>query len=196
MSKSPEEIKDKIIEAMLPNVSFDGWTVQCAENAAVEAGFDADVIHAIFPDGLEGIVAHFSHWADHKTLEALEGVDIEALKIRERIHMAVLKRFEILMPYKDAVRMAMSYWTVPLRGLQGPRNVWKTANVIWNWAGDKATDYNRYTKRTLLSGVIISTTLAWQKDGSDDLSETSEFLHRRIENVLKVGKLFGKLKRA
>ena len=35
---------------------------------------------------------------------------------------------------------------------------------MWRLAGDTATDFNHYSKRTLLSGVIASTTLCWLGD--------------------------------
>ena len=196
MNKSPEEIRNIIIETMLPNVPFDGWTRQSAEQAATEAGLTTDMIHAVFPDGVRDIVAHFSSWADEKMLAALQDEDIDSLKIRERIHKAVLTRLKLLEPHKEAVRLALSYWTSPLRGMGGARIVWHTADTIWNWAGDTSTDYNHYTKRSLLSGVIATTTLAWLKDDSEGMADTSDFLWRRIENVLHVGKIFGKFKKA
>ncbi len=71
--------------------------------------------------------------------------------------------------------------------------VWQTADVIWNWAGDEAEDYNHYTKRILLSGVITATTVRWLNDKSENHHETHEFLDRRINNVLKLGQGAGKI---
>ncbi len=71
--------------------------------------------------------------------------------------------------------------------------VWYSADKIWEWAGDTATDYNRYTKRGLLSGVITATMLVWVHDKSEGYQKTSDFLDRRIDNVLVVGKLAGKI---
>jgi len=70
---------------------------------------------------------------------------------------------------------------------------WRTADVIWTWAGDTSDDYNKYTKRGLLSGVIASTMTYWLQDQSDDLVKTRDFLNNRIENVLFVGKNVGKI---
>jgi ubiquinone biosynthesis protein COQ9 len=59
-------------------------------------------------------------------------------------------------------------------------------------AGDRATDYNYYTKRLLLAGVLSSTTLFWLNDRSKDHAATWAFLDRRIDEVLKVGGRLGK----
>jgi hypothetical protein len=61
-------------------------------------------------------------------------------------------------------------------------------------AGDKSTDFNWYTKRTVLSGVLGSTLAAWI--GTDDEAEVDAFLDRRIENVMQFEKLKGQVKDA
>ncbi len=58
--------------------------------------------------------------------------------------------------------------------------------------GDKSTDFNWYTKRMILSGVIGSTVLAWL--GTDDASEVDAFLMRRIQNVMDFEKAKGQAK--
>ena len=60
---------------------------------------------------------------------------------------------------------------------------------MWRWAGDTATDYNYYSKRLILSGVIASTRLYWFDDDSEDFAKTRTFLERRIENVMQFEKV-------
>jgi ubiquinone biosynthesis protein COQ9 len=67
---------------------------------------------------------------------------------------------------------------------------------MWRWAGDTATDYNYYTKRTILSGVIASTRLVWFDDDDPEHQETQAFLDRRIDNVMQFEKVKGKLTKA
>jgi len=95
----------------------------------------------------------------------------------------------VLNSYKDAVDQSLHFWIWPTRKLRAAKITWRTADVIWNWAGDDARDYNRYTKRGLLSGVIASTTIAWLNDASTNMDKTKSFLDRRIENVMKLGKV-------
>ena len=65
---------------------------------------------------------------------------------------------------------------------------------MWRWAGDTATDYNYYSKRLILSGVITATRLYWFDDSSDDFANTRAFLERRIENVMQFEKVKAKAK--
>ena len=65
----------------------------------------------------------------------------------------------------------------PLAGRLG----WATADAIWRWAGDTATDENHYSKRLILSGVLASVLAARLSRGEDAARET---LDRRIGEVM------------
>jgi len=183
------KIQDEILEAALPNVVFDGWSWEMMCASAVEAGHSENVARGVFPEKMVGVMDHFADWADRQMLMALQDINPEDLRIRDRIRVAVLARFEVLNSYKDAVDQSLHFWIWPTRKLRAAKITWRTADVIWNWAGDDARDYNRYTKRGLLSGVIASTTIAWLNDASTNMDKTKSFLDRRIENVMKLGKV-------
>lgn len=193
MNTRNQEIQDKILLHALEDVAFEGWQWSVIEGAAVNAGYDEDMAIAVFPEKLSDVLAYFSNWADRQMLSALENQKPEDMPVRLRIKTAVLTRLKILEPHKEAVRAASIYWLIPPREIQATKLVWKTADAMWHWAGDTAQDYNHYTKRGLLSGVITATTLAWLNDTSEDHQETDAFLDRRIANVLSVGKVAGKI---
>ncbi len=192
-----DDIRDDIIETLLPDIVFDGLNWAAVTNAAAKAGFDKGMAEAVFPDRLRGAIAHFSDWADRQMMERLQDIDPGSLRVRDRIRAAVLARMEVLSPHREAVRLVISYWTLPPRGAKAGGVLWRTADRIWTWAGDTATDYNKYTKRGLLCGVIASTTLAWLSSSDDPgLRRTAAFLDRRIENVMQLGRILGKMKKA
>lgn len=199
MTESVQQQRDNILTNVLPDIPFTGWTWPVVEAAAEKAGYPSAMAGAVFPGGLADMVAHFSDWADRGMLAALADTDPETLRVRDRVALAVETRLRLLQPHRDAVRAALSYWALPLRGMRAGGTVWRTADRIWTWAGDTATDYNRYTKRALLCGVIGSTTMAWLDDkaGRDgaNMDATRAFLDRRIENVMQWGRFIGKMKR-
>jgi ubiquinone biosynthesis protein COQ9 len=196
MSEHNRPIKDAIIMAALPNIPFDGWTRDVLESAAREAGYPCEMVISVFPAGVKDAIRHFSVMADSWMMEKLASYNPVSLKVRDRITMAVKARLEALESHKEAEKLALAYWMRPFRKFEGVKMVWKTADVIWGWAGDTATDYNRYTKRGLLSGVLTSTVLFWLNDTSDQHTESWAFLDRRIENVMTIGKIAGKFKSA
>lgn len=180
--------KIKILEQALKDVPFDGWTIDTFEQAAEKQELERLTIKAFFPRGLNDILDFFAIWADDQMIASLENIDQKDLRIHERIHLAVEKRINILTPHKEAVRETAKIMTRPQYARTGAHITWQTADRIWDWAGDTSTDYNRYTKRGLLSGVIGSTMLYWLNDDSDNAEKTNDFLSNRIQNVLFIGK--------
>jgi len=194
MNNDSFDKQEKILLAALEDVPFDGWSWSVVEDAAIKVGYDKAMAQAVFPEKLEDVLRFFSFWADQKMVEELEKIDTANMGVRERVETAVIKRFKVLEPYKESVRAKSVYWLSPFRKIAAAKIIWTTSDVIWEWAGDQATDYNRYTKRGLLSGVLVSTSVAWLNDTSDNHQETLAFLERRLDNVLKVGKFIGKFK--
>ncbi len=190
------DTKTAILESALPSIPFDGWTLPVLEEAAMACGYSKSMVRAVFPDGVKDAIKYFSRWADDQMMEALSGTDPQTLRVRDKVYRAVQSRLEVLSKHKEAERLAVAFWMRPMRKFEGAMLVWKTADRIWDWAGDTATDYNRYTKRGLLSAVITSTTFYWLNDTSKSHQDTWAFLDRRIENVLSIGKITARFKTA
>lgn len=195
MSEENTEIQDKILLAALGDVIFDGWEWNVIEQAADKLGYDSGVLATAFPEKIQGVLVHFSDWADRQTLLVLAQINTDDMRVRDRIACGVTERLKVLAPHKEAFRSSTKYWLNPFRKMAAGKMVWKSADVIWVWAGDESTDYNHYSKRMLLSGVITTTMLSWLRDETDDMQETLNFLDHRIDNVLQLGKFVGGLKK-
>jgi ubiquinone biosynthesis protein COQ9 len=193
MTKNIDEIKDKIISEAIKHVTVNGWTWREIEESAKRAGFNDGMEYAVFPAGLNDAVAHFSVMVDRRMMDKLKNIPMESLRMRDRVRVAVMTRFQIMaqMGARDIMRSTLSYWALPTRVMMGQQILWRTADHIWSWAGDTATDYNRYTKRGLLASIIMGTSLVFIDDDTDDLITTRAFLDRRIDNIMEVGKIMG-----
>ncbi|NCO04493.1 MAG: COQ9 family protein [Alphaproteobacteria bacterium] len=185
------DTQDKILMAALEDVPFDGWSWQVVQEASVKAGFKVETADAVFPEKLNDVLIHFANWADRQMMAALKDINPDEMRVRDRVAKAVELRLRALEPYKDCVQASAGYWARPLKKIDAAKLIWRTADMIWIWAGDTATDYNKYSKRGLLSGVITSTMLYWLNDKSDNMDDTLAFLNRRIDNVLRFGKITG-----
>ncbi len=186
-------IKDKILLSALPDVPFDGWTETTLKAACVREGYEPSMMRAVFPDGVQDALIYFSSMVDEKMMDILHKTNPQSLRVRDRIALAVHTRLDVLEEYKEAERLAVAWWMRPLRKFKGAKLVWKTADVIWIWAGDTAQDYNHYTKRALLSGVLGSSVLFWLGNTDGDVAA---FIERRIENVMTIGKIVSSRKSA
>ena len=187
-----DKVRKKLLLASLPHVPFDGWSDRALRAGAEDAGLTpAEALNA-FPAGPSEALALFSDWADRQMLARLDKLDLGAMKVREKVAAGVRLRLEILEPYKEAVRRGLAVLTLPPNGGRGLKGLHRTVDAIWAMAGDRATDYNYYTKRVLLAGVLSSTTLFWLNDRSEGHEATWAFLDRRIDEVLKIGGRLGK----
>lgn len=188
---SAADLRPALLQAALPDIAFDGWHETLLESAARRAGIAIEEAEDAFPEGTRGMALYFSEWADEEMRKKLAREKLQDTRVRDRVMRGVEIRLDILTPWKAAVSSALSYLGKPPGGFLLPAHVWRTADIIWQAAGDTSTDYNRYTKRFLLSGVIVATILYWLGDDSDGHADTRAFLARRIDNVLKVGKAAG-----
>lgn len=179
--------KAAFLETMLEHVPFDGWTDTCFYQTAKDLDMVPAAARELFRGRSSEVVDYFMRSIDAEMMLRLEEKELDLLRIRERIKLAVQVRIEILTSYKPAVKRLMSYYS--LHPCEATQSIYKTTDTMWHMAGDTSTDYNHYSKRILLGVVYSSTLLYWIDDYSDDHHDTWQFLERRIDNVLSIGKL-------
>jgi len=193
------ESRDRIVEAFLRNVPFDGWSNAALVAGVRAAGYDDSMGLRAFPGGMGDVAAHFSDWSDRRMLAELESVDVDTMKIRQRIHTAVKTRLTLNAPHREAIRRLLSFMALPVNAPLAARLAWQSSSVIWYWAGDRSADWNHYSKRGLLASVYTSTILYWLADAADDegdYPQTWAFLSRRIDGVLRAFGLPNRLAQA
>ncbi|UUX51004.1 COQ9 family protein [Nisaea acidiphila] len=191
-----EAERDRVLDCILPHVMFDGWSRKALKHGAEDAGISASDLDRLFPAGVPDCIGHFLDRADREMVLEFQRRNPAQMKVREKIAAAVRIRLEQAAPHKEAVRRTLAYMAVPGQGGLGTRGLYRTVDAIWKAAGDTSTDYNFYTKRGLLAAVYSSTLLFWLNDTSEDHVETWDFLDRRIQNVMEIPKLTGRLKDA
>lgn len=179
---------DRLLQAVLRHVPFDGWSAAALRAGARDVGMEDSSVADIFPGGPRDAIRAFSRAVDLRMVETVIGADLEALRIHERVALAVETRFEVLSLHREVVRRGFSFVALPQNSPLGTRLLYKTVDDIWYAVGDRSPDFSFYTKRGLLAGVVASTTLFWLDDDSEDRLETSAFLHRRLADVMKIHK--------
>ncbi|MEP4378974.1 MAG: COQ9 family protein [Alphaproteobacteria bacterium] len=185
-----------ILDALLPHVPFDGWSAKSLRRAGGDAGLDPAIVKLAFPGGMTEIIGHWSEAADRTMVAAYADENGDEMRFRERITFLVHARIAAVAEHREAVRRALTYLTQPQHGGTGLRLLYRTVDEMWYAAGDRATDFNFYTKRLTLAGVYSSTLLYWIDDASDDSEATWKFLDRRIAGVMRIPKRRENLRRA
>lgn len=156
-----------------------GWGRETLIRAAAAAGLSAPEAELLFPNGAKDLAALLSRRHDARALAALP--DPAGLKIRERIRSAVVARLDAAQADQAALRRWIGFLALPTNAPLALRLVWESADQLWRWAGDTATDENHYSKRAILSGILIGTLVQDLTAGRGAALET---LDARIQNVM------------
>jgi ubiquinone biosynthesis protein COQ9 len=183
-----ERLRRELALAVGENAVFDGWTRQAVDSAAEQLGLDPGQARLAMPKTQAGMIEVYIQEVDRGLEAWFVPERIKPMKIREKIRALVWHRLEIMGPAREAVRRALAILAMPQNVPLALRIGWRTADLMWRIAGDTSTDFNHYTKRITLSAVYGSTLLVWLDDESEGWSETSAFLDRRIDDVMRFEK--------
>jgi ubiquinone biosynthesis protein COQ9 len=176
-----ETTEQQVLDAALKIAPHQGWSARMATLAGQACGFSEGETELLLPQGPADLAALLSRRHDAATLEALAAVDPNALKIRERIARAVEARLNAAIVDEAAVRRCAGFLALPSHAALGARLAWESADVLWRWAGDTATDENHYTKRALLAGILTGALAIRLSSGP---AAALAFTDRRIANVM------------
>jgi len=187
-----DRTEQTVLDAAIARAPALGWNARLVREASEACGLSQGDEELLLPNGARDLAALLSRRHDARALAALGEIDAKSLKIRERIARAVSERMEAGAADLEATRRCAAFLALPVNADLGLKLAWESADHLWRWAGDEATDWNHYSKRTILSGILIpALTMRW----FDGREAAEAFVARRIENVMafekwKAGKDF------
>jgi ubiquinone biosynthesis protein COQ9 len=192
MIQPPERLaeRDAAIEAMLPNVPFDGWTTKALRAGLAASGMPEDEATILFPGGAADMIAVFCDLADRRMSEAAAA--LTETKLTARVRAIIALRLKLNRPHKEAIRRAMSVLALPGHARTAAAITGRTVDAIWHAAGDRSADFSWYTKRAILTAIYAATVLFWLHDTSDDDADTRAFIDRRLLGVGRLGRVRGR----
>ena len=158
-----DEVRSFLAGGLAAQAAFDGWNETAVLAAAEQAGVDPDLARLAFNDGPVDMIDAWFQAVDAKMAAKYSAEELAGMKIRERIKALVEARLEALESDREGLRRALAILAAPPHLRNAARMGWRAADKMWRLAGDTATDYNHYTKRTLLSGVYGSTIMQFEK---------------------------------
>lgn len=182
IEQSPE--RDAALRAALPHVERLGWGRPALRAGLSEAGLDPDSEAWLFPRGAIDAIDAWLDLADREMAAAAE--DMTALRTPARVRRLILLRLEQAAPHREAVRRALARLAchpgVALRATA------RTADAMWNAAGDTSADFSWYTRRASLAAVYGATLAFWLRRADPDLSATAAFLDRRLADLARLSR--------
>lgn len=192
---------DELRLALAPEIAaaavFDGWSESALLYAADAAGVDPDVARLAFlAKGSSRAMEMIEAWIDTIDMamtQALPPEKLATMKVRERIRVLVQFRLDAVDGMEEALRRALAVMAQPRNAARALKAGWHSADIMWRLAGDTATDYNHYTKRTILASIYAATLAVFVDDESEGKADTRAFLDRRIEGVMRFEKAKARL---
>ena len=187
-----DRMEQAVLDTALTLAPAMGWNGQMVRRACEANGLSRGDEDLLLPNGARDLAALLSRRHDARALEILTETPAATLKMRERIARAVSARMEAGAADLEATKRCAGFLALPTNADLGLSLAWESADGLWRWAGDTATDWNHYSKRTILSGILIpALTMRW----FNGREAAEAFVARRIENVMafekwKAGKDF------
>lgn len=199
------ENKIKILDEFLQNCVFHGWNIETLEKSAINCGILANQVSLIFDNGIFDLTEFYISENNKKTSEKIAKIDeFSKLKIREKINLILVTRFEIEHENKLQLQALFNFYATfdniksfenSLRPISlGFKNCYQIADFMWHEINDKSTDFNFYTKRFTLAKIIFQTTIVFMQDNSENLGKTKNYIAKQIDKVMKFEKCKAKLK--
>ena len=190
---SLDELRLQLAPALAGAAVWDGWSEAAVRAAASDNGIDPDAALYAFKDGPMAMIAAWIASVDGAMAAALPAERLAGMKIRDRIRALVQFRLDAVEADKEALRRALAIMAMPQNLPAALKLGWRSADLMWRLAGDTATDYNHYTKRTILASIYGATLAVFVDDTSEDHAETRAFLGRRLDGVMKFEKVKSQL---
>ncbi len=185
MTTPSEKIRDRWLEQLLPLVPSEGWSIAAIRMAAHAAELSEGEQVLAAPNGATDLLDHFFECATKAMRASLADGSHAQLRTHERVREGMLAWLKALEPNREAVRKAAGQSFLPRSAGAAVRRVWAIADAVWDVAGDTATDYNRQTKRSLLSSVIPAIVLYWLDGPSEE--RLSAYIDKRLSMAMKLG---------
>jgi ubiquinone biosynthesis protein COQ9 len=188
-----DETEQRLLDLALRVAPRQGWSGLMVRDAGRALGLSRADLQLLVPGGPRDLAALLSRRHDAAAQAALAAIDPEGLKIRERIRAGVLARLAAAAADEAAIRRWAGFLALPPNVPLALRLVWESADGLWRWAGDTATDENHYSKRALLSEILVSSLAIQLSAGAN---AAAAHLDGRIEAVMAFEKWKAGLKPA
>ncbi|HQT46693.1 MAG TPA: COQ9 family protein [Acidocella sp.] len=183
----PDAQTAAVLDALLPEIPFEGWTQAALRNALRTLGRPPEDAALLFPGGAGEMIEACFALANSRMAEVAAATP-QPERLSARVRAAAALWFAQNHTHKEALRRALAWLSFPTHASIAARIMAACVDAIWRAAGDTSADFAWYTKRATLAGIFGSTMLYWLQNTSPDDADTLAFLDRRLANAASLTK--------
>ena len=180
-----DRMEQAVLDSAIERAPALGWNGRLVRAACEAQGLSRGDGELLLPNGARDLAALLWRRHDDQAMAALADIDPATLKIRERIARGVEARLEAAAVDGEAEKRVAGFMALPTNADLALTLTWATADRLWRWAGDSATDWNHYSKRAILSGILVPAMTLRLFNGKE---AADAFVAARIENVMSFEK--------
>ncbi|MEO0883513.1 MAG: COQ9 family protein [Pseudomonadota bacterium] len=184
-------LRARWLDALLPNVAFDGWTDEAARSAADSADLSPGEQALAAPRGVIDLIDHLFDAAEDAARDTIAAADLNVLGVRDKVTLGVKAWLDALEPNREAVRKAAAKGFLPWVAGDSLQRTWSVADMVWTAIGDPSEDYNKYSKRGLLAAMIPLIVLKWLDE--DDEEKMEAYIRARLTGAMRLGQAGGRV---
>lgn len=187
----PRDIAGDTLDAALALAATRSWADIALAEIAEEAGLKLSEIYAVFPTK-GAILAAFSRRIDGLVLaEDLEG--LEDSPARDRLFDVMMRRFDELEPYREAVgNILADLWSDPVSALGGLPQLSRSMGWMLEAASVSTEGWRGLLRVQGLVGIYLATLRIWLRDDSADKSKTMAQLDAYLRRIETLSERFGR----
>ena len=189
-----DRLTNRLYQAALLEVPEHGWSdfaLTTARRRLAEAGEDLPhgAERLLFAKGGKGLL---ERWLQEQAeIAATQLIQSNIKGTTRRVEFGVIAFLQCLEDAPALASRAHARLLLPDAAPLAAKLLWHIADAIWSAVPDPSLDYNWYSKRTILSGVLARTLARHQRDNSPNKTQTRQELTRDLQRAVKVGGTLG-----
>ena len=177
--KKEKEIFSKL-NSEFKNGTFNNFNIRSIlkKNSIPEEDF-----YYFFPDKTKSLCNFFLSNLQLKLEKKIKNKIKNEKSISKRVNIILFELIKLLNGNKAVSIFFLNY--ISRKPIYLKKITIKFSDRVWRLLDDKSVDFNYYTKRMILSQILINSILYWR--GSNDLNKTQVFIEKQIFLLGKFG---------
>ena len=177
------ENKLKILKQLQSSFEKNVFIDSNIDNILKEEKIEVSKFYYLFPDKTKSLCLFFFENLENQAKNNIKkNIKLEK-SISKRVKYLLIEFFNLLNKEKSTSIFFLNFLTTKPFLLK--KISLNHSNKVWFSLGDKSVDFNFYTKRFILSQILINSLIHWR--GSENLEKTIDFINHQIIALGKFG---------